>query len=80
MHTPTLVPSDNTTVSFDTNNVLRFRGGMNMDSVAQFHVSTVSDNDDEPEESFFISYERLKNALVIPPTTEVKICGGEYYI
>ena len=50
-----------------------------MDSVAQFPVAIANDDDDEPEESFFISYERLDNSLVIPPTTEVKICGGECY-
>ena len=50
-----------------------------MESVAQFPVSIADDDIDEPEESFFISYEPLNNGLVIPPITEVKICGGEYY-
>ena len=49
-----------------------------MDTEASFSVTIASDDDEEPEESFFISYELLTNALVIPPTTEVKICGGEY--
>ena len=49
-----------------------------MDLVAQFPVTIAIDDIDEPEESFFISYELLTNALVIPPTTEVKICGGEF--
>ena len=50
-----------------------------MDSVAQFPISIVDDDVDEPEESFFIAYEPLNNGVVIPPITEVKLCGGEYY-
>ena len=50
-----------------------------MDTEASFSVTIASDDDDEPEESFTISYEPLDNAVVIPPTTEVTICGGEYY-
>ena len=50
-----------------------------MDLVAQFPVTIASDDDEEPEESFIISYEPLNNAVVILPTTEVKICGGENY-
>ena len=49
-----------------------------MDTEASFSVTIASDDDEEPEESFIISYELLTNALVIPPTTEMKICGGEY--
>ena len=50
-----------------------------MDTEASFSVTIASDDDVEPEESFFISYEPLNNAVIIPPTTEVTICGGEYY-
>ena len=74
-----IAPLDYTTVSIGTNNILRFRGGNNMDREASFSVTIASDDVDELEESFFISYEPVNNAVIIPPTTEVKICGGEYY-
>ena len=44
----------------------------------QFPVTVASDDDEEPEESFFITYIPQTNALVIPPTTEIKVCGGKY--
>ena len=49
-----------------------------MDTVLNFTVNIASDTEEEVEESFFITYIPIKNALIIPPITEVKICGGEY--
>ena len=50
-----------------------------METEASFSVTIASDDDEEPEEYFIISYEPVNNAVIIPPTIEVKICGGEYY-
>ena len=50
-----------------------------MDVQIQFPVIVASDDDEEAEELFFISYISLNNGLVIPPITIVKICGGELF-
>ena len=49
-----------------------------MDTVFHFTVNIINDTEEEEEESFFITYIPIRNALVMPPTTEVNICGGEY--
>ena len=70
-----VAPSDYTAVSIPD---LRYRGGHSMDAVLQFPIIIASDTEEEEGESFFISYTPKRDTLVIPPTTEIKICGGEY--
>ena len=77
MHTNLVAPADYSTVMVGTNNQLRYVGGMRRETTMSFSIVIASDDEMEPEESFFISYEPFRNALVIPPVTEVKICGGE---
>ena len=49
-----------------------------MDTVFQFTINITIDTEEEVEEIFFITYIPVRNALVIPPTTEVNICRSEY--
>ena len=72
-----LAPSDYSAANLSD---LRFRGGAIQDTEVHFAVTITSDDDQEPEESFFITYIPQTNALIIPPTTEVKICGGKYIL
>ena len=75
-HTLPLAPSDYDTVTFPNRNILLLRGGSYRHTEIQFPVQIAVDDDVEPEETFFITYIPEKNALVIPPATEVKICTG----
>ena len=74
LHMHSLAPSDYSAVTFSD---LRFRGGAIQDTEVHFAVTITGDDDKEPEESFFITYNPQTNALVIPPTTEVRICRGK---
>ena len=51
------------------------------ETVKTFTVSINTDNDDtEPQEYFFISFEPIRNALYLPPRIEIRICVGKYII
>ena len=73
-HSVHVAPDDYTSISI---NRVRYRGGRNQDALYQFSVTIASDDEEEEEESFFITYVPTTNGLIIPPTTEIRICGGK---
>ena len=59
------------------NNVINYRGGINMDASRSFTFSTIADSDDtEPPETFFINVIAMRTASILTPRIEVTICGG----
>ena len=57
---------------------MRFRGGEIKAKQLNFFVQITNDDGEvETEETFLITYIPIKNALLIPPATQVKICGGK---
>ena len=59
------------------NNVINYRGGLNMDESHSFTFSTIADSDDmESPETFFINVIAMRTASILTPRIKVTICGG----
>ena len=58
---------------------VRFTPGMTQirdsDSI---DVMILTDDEDEPEEIFYLNFNPTRNAIFLPPTIEIKICGSKH--
>ena len=47
--------------------------------IIEIHYLKINTDDDdtEPQEYFYISFEPIRNALYLPPRIEIRICGGK---
>ena len=41
------------------------------------NVMTLTDGEDEEEETFYLNFNPTRNAIFIPPRIEIKICGSK---
>ena len=58
---------------------IRFtRGNAQIRDSDSINVTTLTDGDDEEEETFYLNFNPTRSALFIPPRIEIKICGSKH--
>ena len=57
---------------------IRFtRGNAQIRPGDSINVMTLTDGEDEEEETFYLNFNPTRNAIFIPPRIEIKICGSK---